>query len=146
MVEQLEEWGRVENVGEALGNLVAYADECSLIKPFNLHTCTRRLRHRRSQLRCSIAAELFMSNTRAPPLSLVTADGVQHMADEKVVEKRVPLGSNTAGCSFSLARTGSNFDNAGAPIDRVVYKKPSARCTCGRSSLSCRSRSENRSA
>eukprot|EP00965_Chrysotila_dentata_P009469 308708-Pleurochrysis_carterae.AAC.1 len=44
------------------------------------------------------------------------ADCVDEMA-EKVAEQGVPLGSNTADCSFSLEGTGGNFAKVRAPID-----------------------------
>eukprot|EP00965_Chrysotila_dentata_P262138 6214481-Pleurochrysis_carterae.AAC.4 len=49
------------------------------------------------------------------------ADGVEEMA-EKAAEEGVPLGSNTTGCSLSLAGTGGNFEKTKAPIDGDVGK------------------------
>eukprot|EP00965_Chrysotila_dentata_P105197 3474237-Pleurochrysis_carterae.AAC.1 len=48
-------------------------------------------------------------------------DGVEEMAD-KVAEEGVPLGSNTAGCSFSLTGTDGNFEKTRASIDGAVAK------------------------
>eukprot|EP00965_Chrysotila_dentata_P156734 5178566-Pleurochrysis_carterae.AAC.1 len=62
-----------------------------------------------------------MSNTVAPPLRLVRTDGVEEMA-EKVAEEGVPFGSNTTGCSLSLARTAGNFEEARAPVDGTFGK------------------------
>eukprot|EP00965_Chrysotila_dentata_P126501 4182684-Pleurochrysis_carterae.AAC.5 len=62
----------------------------------------------------------------APP----TSKGVEQMGKE-VAKECVPLGSDTfrlaasdtAGCSFSLGSTGSNFEKAGAPIDRAILER-----------------------
>eukprot|EP00965_Chrysotila_dentata_P131296 4340354-Pleurochrysis_carterae.AAC.1 len=39
---------------------------------------------------------------------------------EKVAEEGVPFGSNTTGCSLSLAGTSGNFKKARASIDEAV--------------------------
>eukprot|EP00965_Chrysotila_dentata_P019261 641127-Pleurochrysis_carterae.AAC.1 len=46
---------------------------------------------------------------------------------EKVREEGVPLGSNTTGCSFSLAGTSGNFEKTRAPIDGAVDKHAEVR-------------------
>eukprot|EP00965_Chrysotila_dentata_P177999 5880039-Pleurochrysis_carterae.AAC.1 len=46
---------------------------------------------------------------------------------EKVAEEGVPLGSNTTGCTLSLAGTESNFKKTRASIDRSVGKHAKVR-------------------
>eukprot|EP00965_Chrysotila_dentata_P157828 5214078-Pleurochrysis_carterae.AAC.1 len=47
----------------------------------------------------------------------LSANGVDEMA-EKVAEGGVPLGSNTTGCSVSLAGNGGNFEKTRACSNR----------------------------
>eukprot|EP00965_Chrysotila_dentata_P054048 1793633-Pleurochrysis_carterae.AAC.1 len=46
---------------------------------------------------------------------------------KKVAEEGVQFGSNTTGCSLSLARTGGNFEETRAPIDGAVGKHAEVR-------------------
>eukprot|EP00965_Chrysotila_dentata_P082770 2731001-Pleurochrysis_carterae.AAC.1 len=46
---------------------------------------------------------------------------------EKVAEESIPLGSNTTGCSLSLAGTGGDFEKTRAPVDRAVGKHAKVR-------------------
>eukprot|EP00965_Chrysotila_dentata_P157332 5197858-Pleurochrysis_carterae.AAC.1 len=70
-----------------------------------------------------------MSNTVAPPLSLVPMASRSQMA-EKVADEGVPLGSKTTGCSLSLAGTGRNFETTRAPIVEAVGKHAEVRDIC----------------
>eukprot|EP00965_Chrysotila_dentata_P183084 6045842-Pleurochrysis_carterae.AAC.1 len=51
----------------------------------------------------------------------VGANGVEEMA-KKTAEEGVLLGSNTTGCSLSLAGAGSNFEKTRAPVHGAVGK------------------------
>ena len=128
MLAQLEERGLVENLGEAVGHLVACADEVRLDRAVELALAEVVLPALvvLSLLRCASVVSLFNScrvvhEQHGGAAAELGADGVEEMA-EKVAEKRVPLGSNTTGCSLSLAGTGGNFEKTRAPIDGAVGK------------------------
>eukprot|EP00965_Chrysotila_dentata_P008609 280185-Pleurochrysis_carterae.AAC.1 len=51
------------------------------------------------------------------------ADGVDEMTEE-VAEGGILLGSNSTGCSLSLAGTGGDFERTRAPIDGPLANMP----------------------
>eukprot|EP00965_Chrysotila_dentata_P254180 6211789-Pleurochrysis_carterae.AAC.1 len=85
-----------------------------------------------SLLRCASMVSLFNScrvvheQHSGAAVELCT-NGVKEIMAGKVAEDGVPLGSNIAGCSLSLAGTGGNFEESGASIDRAVGKRAEVR-------------------
>eukprot|EP00965_Chrysotila_dentata_P255101 6212101-Pleurochrysis_carterae.AAC.1 len=104
MLAHVEERGLVEYLGEAVGNLVARADEVRLGRTVELALAEAALPALvvLSFLRCASVVSLFNScrivhKKHGGATAELGADGVEEMA-EKVVEEGVPLGSNTTGC------------------------------------------------
>eukprot|EP00965_Chrysotila_dentata_P198141 6178615-Pleurochrysis_carterae.AAC.1 len=129
MLGQLEGRDFVKKLGEAVSHLVARADEVCLNRAVELALVKEVLPALVVLclvLRCASVVSLFNSSRavheqhRGAAVEFGTY-GVEEMA-EKDTEKGVPLGSNTTGCSFSLAGTGGNFETARFPINKAVGK------------------------
>eukprot|EP00965_Chrysotila_dentata_P196222 6177449-Pleurochrysis_carterae.AAC.1 len=130
MLAQLEKCGLVENLGEAVSSLAARADEVRLDRAVELALAEVVLPAFAvlSLLRGAGVVSLFNScsvihnhEQHSGATVELGADGVEQMT-KQVAEEHVSLGGYIAGCNSSLARTGNNFDKAGAPINRAVYK------------------------
>eukprot|EP00965_Chrysotila_dentata_P008574 279301-Pleurochrysis_carterae.AAC.1 len=111
MVAQLEKCGLIENLGKAVGHLIAHADEVRLGQAAELALAEVVL-----PVLVVLTAALSMKKQHSGAAVQLGAEGVAKMA-EKVAEEGAPLGSNTTGCSFSLAGSGGNFEKARASID-----------------------------
>eukprot|EP00965_Chrysotila_dentata_P170611 5632190-Pleurochrysis_carterae.AAC.1 len=121
MLAQLEERGLVKDLAEAVGHLVACADEVRLDEAVELALAKVVLPALvvLSLLRCASVVSLFNScrivhEQHGGPALKLGGEGVEEMG-KKVAKKDVSLGSNTAGCNFNLARTGGKFEKTRAP-------------------------------
>eukprot|EP00965_Chrysotila_dentata_P252530 6210733-Pleurochrysis_carterae.AAC.1 len=124
MLAQLEKRGLVENLGEAFSNLVACTDEVRLDRAIELALAEVVLPVR-------VALRVFLE---APAWSAYRGFAVELGANDveqvarKIAEEGVSLiGSNTASSSLSLARTGSDFEELGAPVYGTVDKDTQVR-------------------
>eukprot|EP00965_Chrysotila_dentata_P006063 198928-Pleurochrysis_carterae.AAC.1 len=113
LLAQLEKRGLVENPCEAVGHLVAGGDECSVF--FEAPAWSA----------CSTAAELPMSNTVAPPLSLVPKASSRWPS--KLRKNVFRLAATQLAAVSVRQEIGGNYEESRAPINRVVGKHAEVR-------------------
>eukprot|EP00965_Chrysotila_dentata_P095949 3170737-Pleurochrysis_carterae.AAC.2 len=121
---------------QAVGNFVARANKVRLDRAIKLLLAEVVLPARvvLNFFRCASVVSLFnnygvVHEQHGGAAVELGTDDVEEMA-EKVAEACVPLGSNTTGCSLSLAGTGGKFEKARALINGAVAKHAEVRDVC----------------